>query len=1290
MAAKNSYSLKNPDADLRFMALQDLINEATQPTFSIDDTTEHQLVDAVLGLLNDPNGEVKSVAVKTLATLTPSVNATRIRTIIDRLVSLTASNDEGVRDIASLGLKMVVAEVQPGSNLATTCCKDLVPEVLNQVTNASSSAELLIDSMDLLSDIVTRFDSTIRGLPQTQSKILKASVPLLSHSRAAVRKRAVGTIATLIPTTSSSSSQLFPKLLSETLLPALKSNGSSTSPDQLLTSISLISSVARTSPSQLGPHISTLIPLILEAISSTKYSGEETEIEIKEGGLTCLESLVLKCKEELKSSHQGLVSEITEKAKEMLKFDPNYAGGDGDGDEAMEVEGDEEEDELDEDDFEDEYDDEDDTSWRVRRSSAKLLASLISTRPDLLSTFYKTVSPALIARFGDREETVKVEIWGTETTLLKVTKEEVLGHRKGVVNNGLAAGDSQVGGSASPRGGLKRKRSSDQMSVDDGPLAQLNVQTPSIVKSIVGQLTAKSLSTRQAGFALLHELVAVLSGGLESQIPLLVTRIEASLKTTDSGLSGAATQLKIEVLSLLSLFFRTHHPKTYSDELSRLVPLIVAGISDRFNKIAAEAFVTASSLIKALRPVSPNASTLPPPLVSHLTSIYQATMERLQGPDADEEVKGRGIQTLGTLLYHAGDYAAGDLSTALSFLRDRLKIEVQRIVAVQTVGFVASSPVLKGTEFDQFVLESLSEVSSLLRKVHRPLKIAAFDAIDALLARASTAGVPEETAEALLQDLEPLLTDHDVNLLPHALNTTAGLLTADPSSSSSQIEETLLPRIYQLVQSPLVQGPSLEGLLRFFQAYLQSGAEAGPLVKELTSSAQEANQGKMGTAAGEAAAGIQHLVTASKCIGMIAKEKKSIGASIVKDNEKILKSSKSSQSSLVLALLTLGEVGRVIDFSSNASTFQKIIEQLGAGAEDVRRSAAFAAGNVTVGNTELFLPTILEIIKTDDKKRYLALQALKEVIIHSSSEALAAISDTLWTPLFEHYDHEEESSRNVAADCIGHLTTSNPSKYLPQLQSRLGSSSAHERATVIAALRFTFTNDSTSYDELLAPLIVEFFKLMKDSDLGVRRLALSSLNSAAHNKPHLVRDHLSTLLPELYEQSVIDSSLIRIVEMGPFKHKVDDGLDIRKAAYECMHSIFETCLKEITIEPFLVRVLAGLSDEEEIKKICYILIVKLAQTSPSEVAQHLDETVPPFTEPFNFVMKDNSTKQDAERSIEQQKSITRCVAVLGRLATNDSAPKFCEFVASTIEKGPMSNEYKEALRASQSVAMDLD
>jgi len=36
------------------------------------------------------------------------------------------------------------------------------------------------------------------------------------------------------------------------------------------------------------------------------------------------------------------------------------------------------------------------------------------------------------------------------------------------------------------------------------------------------------------------------------------------------------------------------------------------------------------------------------------------------------------------------------------------------------------------------------------------------------------------------------------------------------------------------------------------------------------------------------------------------------------------------------------------------------------------------------------------------------------------------------------------------------------------------------------------------------------------------------------------------------------------------------------------------------------------------------------------------------------------------------------------------APAFCNFLSATIEKGTMSAEYKEALRASQTVSMDLD
>lgn len=71
----------------------------------------------------------------------------------------------------------------------------------------------------------------------------------------------------------------------------------------------------------------------------------------------------------------------------------------------------------------------------------------------------------------------------------------------------------------------------------------------------------------------------------------------------------------------------------------------------------------------------------------------------------------------------------------------------------------------------------------------------------------------------------------------------------------------------------------------------------------------------------------------------------------------------------------------------------------------------------------------------------------------------------------------------------------------------------------------------------------------------VRRLALSALNSAARTKPHLIREHLPTLLPTLYAETKVNPELIRTVQMGPWTHKVDDGLDARKTAWETLYTL---------------------------------------------------------------------------------------------------------------------------------------
>lgn len=95
-------------------------------------------------------------------------------------------------------------------------------------------------------------------------------------------------------------------------------------------------------------------------------------------------------------------------------------------------------------------------------------------------------------------------------------------------------------------------------------------------------------------------------------------------------------------------------------------------------------------------------------------------------------------------------------------------------------------------------------------------------------------------------------------------------------------------------------------------------------------------------------------------------------------------------------------------------------------------------------------------------------------------------------------------------------------------------------------------------DSDLVSTSIDEYRERSSPHLGVqtvRRLALSALNSAARTKPHLIREHLPTILPRLYQETVIKPELVRTVQMGPWTHKVDDGLEARKTAYETLYTL---------------------------------------------------------------------------------------------------------------------------------------
>ena len=103
------------------------------------------------------------------------------------------------------------------------------------------------------------------------------------------------------------------------------------------------------------------------------------------------------------------------------------------------------------------------------------------------------------------------------------------------------------------------------------------------------------------------------------------------------------------------------------------------------------------------------------------------------------------------------------------------------------------------------------------------------------------------------------------------------------------------------------------------------------------------------------------------------------------------------------------------------------------------------------------------------------------------------------------------------------------------------------RGIAIQALRFALPDADAALTAALRPSLVGMLATMLgDAELENRRLALATLNAAARGQPALILPHLAQLLPPVHRAAEIDPSLVREVQMGPFRHKVDDGLETRK------------------------------------------------------------------------------------------------------------------------------------------------
>jgi len=98
------------------------------------------------------------------------------------------------QDIAAIGLKSVIGNIGQGDGFATVFGKSLV-EKLSRALTTDVDDTVMLEILDILTDVLTRFAGSLSSQHQST---LERLVPLLSHERAAVRKRTIQTLASAL------------------------------------------------------------------------------------------------------------------------------------------------------------------------------------------------------------------------------------------------------------------------------------------------------------------------------------------------------------------------------------------------------------------------------------------------------------------------------------------------------------------------------------------------------------------------------------------------------------------------------------------------------------------------------------------------------------------------------------------------------------------------------------------------------------------------------------------------------------------------------------------------------------------------------------------------------------------------------------------------------------------------------------------------------------------------------------------------------------------------------------
>ncbi|KAJ3424895.1 tip120 [Anaeramoeba flamelloides] len=1257
MFEKFKKNLLSNDRDLRYMALSDLNSDLEKKIglFAIFNIHKKQIVRLVLQKLVDSSVEVCSLSVQSLEILIPFIDDSLVKEVLNEIIVSVFSNDQQLSEISYLAFHKILNKINyQQTTILTYFSEHLIPEIINHIEKNNFSSEKL-KLFDLIRTVLMKFGLLLCLDQEFLQKFLMKSLQI---------SRSQKVVECLCEFLSLANDEIFKSTI-EIIIEKLIYEKQIDMVQQIIRTLKEISDIVK---NKLGIFLNRIIPLITKYCIESKYKEENQLIEI------CIQSLerfiykfprytqqyyetflilfnkLLKydngdeLEESLSSSFDSISDFIsTSEEENSIKGDDNCCSEHTESvnsDNASENSGET-----------DENEDLDDINspWKVRRSIMNCISTLIVSSHKQLIKNFKDIYNLLVYSFIEKNNNICQINYKTFFQLL------------------------------------------EQLSI-----MNLNVQEKQLIKKIVernihiviqhcGQvLNNKRTQFKIIAIKIISKLFQLFSSLLHEYLEQIFLGIISTLDENEI----KNIDLKIETVKCLTIIILNANQILIHPYFKNIFPFILKSIKRKNHRVSLTVLELLQQIPLIIRNKIDSLSNLNYQLFDNSWEIickklYHIICELLRLENSLPIIKKLLIKILSTIISYLGDILTNELPYTLKLLFSFLTIPSFTLTSIQAFHTIVKSNIKFSIKV--IIHQLIEQLSYFLNSSKKELIYTSLQTLT-LLFQKHNFEINEKFSENLLIKISKLINNSDIHLTLISINYVTSFLKKLPSIIDCVLN-IILPNVYSILTNSLLHNLSIildffRELINYDQEYLNFNIFKRPLFKIIECHKIDTETFLIPKA----------FISISQILAMLVYESsEEIYVQTIEElTEKITKNDIKISS---FAIITIGEIGKLIDLSKYSNLHLLLLSLFESKSNLIQCSASVAFGKLCCGNLEYYLPNILNFFKQSENFQYLIFKSLKEVIQNYNFNNTGMIinhtnhkttnnkivmnnknnstnssynNNYYYTPnnknnnmeininnnqtysfngnhlnliitlLFNNCTNEKQGIRKIVAECFGKLTLIKPKTIIKMLVKEIGNGPTVMRHTIITSVQFMIHKDNTTIDQVLFENIKHFYKCLSDEDSSIRLATLKLLNLALQYKPILIPRNLEDLLPLIYQESKMKKDLIHIVHIGELKNVIDNGLENRKAVITTLDLLLSSYSELINFSEYVEVIINFLLDINT-DIICKInkIIIKIIFIRPLMIKSNLKRLL----ENLKSILFRNLSKYSIRKDHQQHKTM---------------------------------------------------